>query len=62
MSDTRQFGPGQMEAADDRSRRWYHLRPVPRRRTDLMGFNGMWWAIFWIIVVVVVVFPFPWWW
>jgi hypothetical protein len=51
------------EATDDRGRRWYHLRPKPRRRDDLMGFNSMlWMVVVWLLVVVVVVFPFPWWW
>jgi hypothetical protein len=31
MSDTPETAPG---------RRWYHLRPEPRRRTDLMGFGS----------------------
>jgi hypothetical protein len=46
-----------------RGRRWYHLRPKPRRRGDLMGFNSMlWMVVVWLLVVVVAVFPFPWWW
>ena len=45
-----------------RGRRWYHLRPEPRRRTDLMGFNSAWWmAVGWLIVILLVIFPFPWW-
>jgi hypothetical protein len=51
------------EATDERGRRWYHLRPKPRRRGDLMGFNSMlWMVVVWLLVVVVAVFPFPWWW
>jgi hypothetical protein len=42
MSDTPETAPG---------RRWYHLRPEPRRRTDLMGFGSN----------PVIFFPFPWW-
>jgi thiol-disulfide isomerase/thioredoxin len=39
------------------------LRPEPRRRTDLMGFNSTWWmAVGWLIVMVLVVSPFLWWW
>ena len=54
MSDTPETAPG---------RRWYHLRPEPRRRTDLMGFSStLWMAVGWLIVIVVIVFPFPWWW
>jgi hypothetical protein len=47
----------------ERRRRWYHIRPEPRRRTDLMGFNSVWWMlVVWLVVIVVAVFPFPWWW
>jgi hypothetical protein len=42
-------------------RRWYHLRPVPRRRADLMGFNAAWWAVLWLVLIVLVVYPFPLW-
>ena len=52
----------EIEAPDDRGRRWYRLRPTPRRRTDIWGFNSTWWmALGWVIVIAVVVFPFPWW-
>jgi hypothetical protein len=48
---------------DDRGRRWFHLRPEPRRRADLMGFNStLWMVVVWLIVIVLAVFPFPWWW
>ena len=44
-------------------RRWYHLRPKPRRRTDLWGFNSTWWmAVGWPVLLVLALFPFPWWW
>jgi hypothetical protein len=47
---------------DRRGRRWYHLRPHPRRRTDLMGFGSTWWmAVGWLILILLVVFPFPFW-
>jgi hypothetical protein len=53
MSDTPETAPG---------RRWYHLRPEPRRRTDLMGSSStLWMAVGWLIVIVVIFFPFPWW-
>ena len=53
---------GEIEGTDDRGRRWYHLRPEPRRRTDIMGFNSTWWmAVVWLIVIVLVVFPGPLW-
>jgi hypothetical protein len=56
-------GDDEIDATDDRGRRWYHLRPKPRRRGDLMGFNSMlWMVVVWFLVVVVAVFPFPWWW
>ena len=52
MSDTPETAPG---------RRWYHLRPEPRRRTDLMGFSStLWMTVGWLIVIVVIFFPFPW--
>ena len=51
----------EIEAIDDRGRRWHHLRPQPRRRTDLMGFNStLWMALGWLIVILLLVFPFPW--
>jgi hypothetical protein len=47
---------------NDRGRRWYHLRPEPRRSTDLMGFNSTWWMVVgWLTLIVVIVFSFPWW-
>jgi hypothetical protein len=53
----------EIDAADGRGRRWYQLRPEPRRGSDLMGFNSTWWmALVWLIVIVLAVSPFPWWW
>jgi disulfide bond formation protein DsbB len=51
------------EAKDDHRRRWYHPRPQPRRRSDLMGFNSAWWLVvaFWIPVILLIVWPFPVW-
>jgi hypothetical protein len=49
------------EATDDRGRRWYHLRPLPGRRADLMGFNRTWWVLLWLILIVLLVYPFPGW-
>jgi hypothetical protein len=55
-------GEGKIEATDDRGRRWYHLRPEPRRCTDVMGFNSTWWmAVGWLILILLLVFPFPFW-
>ena len=52
----------EVEGTDDRGRRWYHLRPEPRRRTDLMGFNSTWWmALGWAVLIVLAVVPIPWW-
>jgi hypothetical protein len=69
MSHTRETvqhsaGPdGGDEIADARRRRWYQLRPEPRRRIDFMGFNSTWWmALGWLVLLIVVAFPFPWWW
>jgi hypothetical protein len=50
------------KSTNDNERRWYHLRPRPRRRTDLMGFNSTWWMVaVWLIVIVLVVYPYPGW-
>ena len=60
MSQTQNAGPG--GAIDDRRRRWYHIRPEPSRRTDLMGFNSTWWMVLvWIIVIVLLFYPGPYW-
>ena len=49
-------------ATDVRGRRWYQLRPKPRRRTDMWGFNSTWWmALGWAILIVLAVVPVPWW-
>lgn len=52
-------GEDEIEAVDARGRRWYHLRPEPRTRADLMGFNQTWWTVLAIILCVSVIFP--WW-
>ena len=44
----------------NQGRRWYHLRPEPRRRRDLMGFNSTWWMVLAWIVVIILIFS-PWW-
>ena len=51
----------EIEARDDRGRRWYHPRPQPRRRRDLMGFNSTWWILLWVVVIALAVWPFPVW-
>jgi hypothetical protein len=56
-------GEDEIEAIDDRGRRWHQVRPQPRRCTDLMGFNStLWMALGWLIVILLLVFPFPWVW
>jgi hypothetical protein len=41
------------QEAVDGGRRWYHLRPEPRRRSDLMGFNSTWWMVLiWALIIV----------
>ena len=55
-------GEVEIDATDDRGRRWYHPRPKPRRRTDLWGFNSAWWmALGWLIVILGAISPWPWW-
>jgi hypothetical protein len=56
-------GEDEIEAIDDRGRRWHQVRPQPRCRSDLMGFNStLWMALGWLVVILLVVFPFPWVW
>jgi len=50
------YGEDELEATDEYGRRWYHLRPEPRRRYDLVGFNYTWWLI-WIFVIFVIFLP-----
>ena len=49
------------QEAEHRARRPYHLRPDPRRRSDLMGFNSTWWMAV-VCLIVIVVLVEPWWW
>ena len=52
----------EIDATDEGGRRWYHLRPKPRRRTDLWGFNSTWWmALAWPLLIIFAVSPWPWW-
>jgi hypothetical protein len=50
------YGEDELEATDDRGRRWYHLRPDPRGRYDMIGFNYTWWLI-WIVFILIVFLP-----
>lgn len=52
-------GEDDIEAVDDRGRRWYHLRPEPRYRADVMGVNYSWWLT--AILLIVVFVPWGWW-
>jgi hypothetical protein len=55
-------GEYEIDATDDRARRWYHLRPKPARRTDLWGINSTWWMVLgWPLLVVFAISPWPWW-
>jgi hypothetical protein len=51
------YGEDELEATDDRGRSWYHLRPEPRRRADLFGFNYTWWLMMWILFIFIVFLP-----
>ena len=49
------------QEADGGVRHWYQLRPKPRRRSDLMGFNSTWWMVLiWALIIVLIVSPWPW--
>ena len=50
------YGEDEIEATDDRGRRWYHLRPDPRRRYDVIGINYTWWLI-WIVFMLILFAP-----
>jgi len=39
------------------NRRWYHLRPAPRGRADVMGVNRVWWTVLWIVLIVLILLP-----
>jgi hypothetical protein len=49
-------GEDQIEATDERGRRWYHVRPEPRSRYDFIGFNFAWWLI-WIFLLFIIFAP-----
>ena len=61
MNSTSASNDAEIEAKDDRGRRWYHPRPQPRCRRDLMGFNLTWWILLWVVLIVLAVWPFPVW-
>lgn len=39
------------------NRRWYHFRPAPRGRADVMGVNRVWWTVLWIVLIVLIFLP-----
>lgn len=45
-------GEDEIEATDEQGRRWYHLRPEPRRRADFIGLNYTWWIFLWLLFIV----------
>ena len=51
------YGEDEIEATDDRGRRWFQLRPEPRRRVDLIGFNYTWWLMIWLFLMLFVILP-----
>ena len=55
-------GEDEIDPIAGQRRRWYHLRPKPRRPTDLWGFNSTWWMVLgWPLLIVFAVSPWPWW-
>jgi hypothetical protein len=55
-------GEDEIDPTEGHRRRWYHLRPKPRRRTDVWGFNSTWWmALGWLLLIVLAISPWPWW-
>ncbi len=50
-------GEDELEATDERGRRWYHVRPEPRYRADVFGFNWTWWIVLWLLFLLVIL---PW--
>jgi len=55
-------GEDEIDPTEGQRRRWYHLRPKPRRSTDLWGFNSTWWMVLgWPLLIFFAVSPWPWW-
>jgi hypothetical protein len=50
-------GEDELEATDERGRRWYHPRPDPRYRADVLGFNWTWWLVIWLLFLFIIL---PW--
>jgi hypothetical protein len=51
------WGQDEIEATDERGRRWYQLRPEQRRRADLIGFNYTWWLVVWLFFIFFILLP-----
>lgn len=56
------YGEDELEAIDERGRRWYTLRPDPRRRVDFIGFNYTWWLLIWVLLIFLVFLPWGYGW
>ncbi len=50
-------GQHRTAGSTDRGRRWYHPRPQPRCRADVMGFNYRFWLA---CILLIVIFVLPW--
>lgn len=50
-------GEDEIQATDERGRRWYQLRPEQPRRFDFVGFNWTWWAVIWLLFLLMML---PW--
>ncbi len=51
------WGQDEIEATDERGRRWYQLRPQQRRRADFIGFNYTWWLAIWLLFIFLFILP-----
>jgi hypothetical protein len=51
------YGQDEIEATDERGRRWYQLRPDQPRRADFIGFNYTWWLVIWLFFIFFILLP-----
>jgi hypothetical protein len=54
-------GENQIDAIDAGGRRWYHLRPKPRRRTDFGPTRHGGWRWDGLLLILFALSPWPWW-
>ena len=47
-------------SSDKRRTPWFHPRPNPHRRIDVLGLNSLWWTI--ALLVATVILTESWWW